>query len=116
MADVKITELPPGTALNGTELFESVQDATSVRLSAAQIAAYVESEAFGNVITVEQGGTGAQSLTGYVFGAGVAPLTGVPQIPVADISGLGTAALVNLAVGPTPPASPQIGDLWVDTN
>jgi hypothetical protein len=93
-----------------------VQDATSVRLTAAQIAQYVESEAFGNVITVEQGGTGAQSLTGYVFGAGVAPLEGRPQIPAADIDGLGTGAFVNIAVGPTAPVNPAIGDLWVDTN
>ena len=116
MADVKITELPPGTSLNGTELFESVQEGQSVRLSAAQIAAYVESDVFGNVISVSQGGTGAMSLTGYVFGSGVAPLEGRPEIPVADIDGLGTAALLNMSVGPTPPASPSVGDLWVDTN
>lgn len=116
MANVKITELPPGTALNGSELFESVQNDQSVRLSAAQIAQYVESDVFGSVITVDQGGTGAQSLTGYVFGAGVAALTGRPTIPNTDITGLGTASTVNLAVGPTPPVSPAIGDLWVDTN
>ncbi len=116
MANVKITELAPGTALNGTELFESVQDDQSVRLSAAQIAAYVESEAFGNVITVGQGGTGAQSLTGYVFGSGTDPLSGRPDIPAGDITGLATGAFVNIAVGATPPASPAVGDLWVDTN
>lgn len=116
MADVKITELAPGSALNGTELFESVQAGQSVRLSAAQIAAYVESDVFGNVITVDQGGTGSQSLTGYVFGTGVAPLQGRPQVPAADVSGLATGAFQNIAVGTTPPASPQIGDLWVDTN
>lgn len=116
MADVKITELPPGTALNGTELFESVQDGQSVRLSAQQIADFVESDVFGNVISVPQGGTGAMSLTGYVFGSGVAPLTGQPTIPNTDITGLGTASTVNLAVGPTPPSSPSVGDLWVDTN
>jgi len=116
MANAKITQLPPGVALNGTELFESVQDGTSVRLTAEQLAQYVESEAFGNVITVSQGGTGAQSLTGYVFGAGTAPLSGVPQIPAEDITGLATGAFVNLAVGPTPPVNPSVGDLWVDTN
>lgn len=116
MADVKITELAPGTSLNGTELFESVQDGQSVRLTADQIAQFVESEVFGNVISVSQGGTGSQSLTGYVFGTGVAPLQGVVQIPADDISGLGTAALINLSVGTTPPSSPAVGDLWVDTN
>lgn len=116
MADVKITELPPGTFLNGTELFESVQDGQSVRLSSAQIAAFVESDVFGNVISVPQGGTGAMSLTGYVFGTGVAPLSGQPTIPAEDITGLATGAFVNIAVGTTPPASPSVGDLWVDTN
>jgi hypothetical protein len=116
MADVKITQLPPGTALDGTELFESVQNDQSVRLTAAQIAAYVESDVFGNVISVAQGGTGAMSLTGYVFGAGTAPLEGRPQIPAADIDGLATGAFVNIHVGNTPPASPSVGDLWVDTN
>lgn len=116
MADVKITELAPGTALSGTELFESVQNGQSVRLSAQQIATFVESEAFGNVITVGQGGTGSQSLSGYLVGSGTAPVEGVQSIPVADVDGLGTAALVNLSVGTVAPSSPAIGDLWVDTN
>lgn len=116
MADVKITELAPGTFLNGTELFESVQDGGSVRLTADQIAQFVQSEVFGNVISVTQGGTGSQSLTGYVFGTGTAPLQGLPEIPAADITGLGTAAFVNLSVGTTAPVGPAIGDLWVDTN
>lgn len=116
MADVKITELAPGTALNGTELFESVQQGGSVRLTADQIASYAASSVFGNVITVPQGGTGAMSLTGYVFGTGVNQLSGVPQIPATDVSGLGTAAFVNLSVGTVAPSNPQVGDLWVDTN
>ena len=37
MANVKITDLSAGTALGGTELFESVQSSTSVKISAAQI-------------------------------------------------------------------------------
>ena len=116
MADVKITQLAPGTALSGEELFESVQNGQSVRLSAAQIASYVESEAFGSVITVAQGGTGAMSLTGYVFGQGDAPLQGRPDIPAADITGLATGAFVSIHVGTSPPASPAVGDLWVDIN
>jgi len=116
MADVKITQLPPGTSLSGTELFESVQNGASVRLSANQISNFVYDQAFGNIIDVAKGGTGSASLTGYVFGAGTAPLTGVPSIPYTDISGLGTAATVNLHVGPTAPSSPSVGDLWVDTN
>lgn len=37
MANVKITDLTPGTALSGTEVFESVQSAASVKLTADQI-------------------------------------------------------------------------------
>lgn len=40
MANVKITDLPAGTALGGTELFESVQAAASVKISATQIKNY----------------------------------------------------------------------------
>jgi hypothetical protein len=116
MANIQIPNLPVAVSLNGTELFEAVQSGQSVRLSAQQLADFVESDVFGNVITVQQGGTGSMSLTGYVFGAGVVPLEGRPTIPNTDITGLGTASTVNLAVGPTAPSSPSVGDLWVDTN
>jgi hypothetical protein len=116
MANIQIPNLPVAVSLNGTELFEGVQSGQSVRITAQQLSDYVESDVFGNVISVPQGGTGSMSLTGYVFGAGVVPLEGRPTIPNTDITGLGTASTVNLAVGPTPPASPSVGDLWVDTN
>lgn len=41
MANVKITDLVAGTALGGTELFESVQSAASVKLTADQIKTFV---------------------------------------------------------------------------
>ena len=41
MANVKITDLTSGSALIGTELFESVQTASSVKLTASQIKEYV---------------------------------------------------------------------------
>lgn len=40
MADVKISGMTPGTALTGAELFESVQTAATVSLTAPQIKAY----------------------------------------------------------------------------
>lgn len=116
MANVQIPNLPVGGAVSGDSLFEAVQTGTSVRVTAEQIATYVQSAIFGGVIPVSDGGTGAASLTGYVFGTGTDPLTGVPMIPLADIDGAGTAAAVNLSVGPTAPSSPSVNDLWVDTN
>lgn len=113
MGTTTITQLPPGTSLNGTELFESVQDGQSVRLTAAQIAQYAAQP---YPVSVSNGGTGSASLIGYVKGTGTAPLVGVATIPLADISGAGTAASKNLAVGPVAPSSPAVGDLWVDTN
>lgn len=114
MAETKITQLPPGTGLNGTELLEAVQVDQSVRISTAQIATYVNDTVFGSLIPVPAGGTGAASLTGYVFGTGVAPLSSTPTIPYTDIAGLGTGATINIAVSATAPVSPAIGDLWVD--
>lgn len=115
MASIQIPNLPVGGTVSADNLFEAVQTGTSVRVTAAQIATYVQSSVFGSLISVPQGGTGAASLTGYVKGAGISPLTAVTEIPLADISGAGTAASKNLAVGTTAPPSPAVGDLWVDT-
>jgi len=41
MANLKITDLTSGTALTGTELFESVQSASSVKLTADQIKTFI---------------------------------------------------------------------------
>jgi hypothetical protein len=46
MANVKITDLTSGTTLIGTELFESVQTASSVKLTASQIKQYVLNNAY----------------------------------------------------------------------
>ena len=49
----------------------------------------------GGTLNVASGGTGANTLTGYVKGAGTAPLTASATIPVGDVSGLGTMATQN---------------------
>jgi hypothetical protein len=46
MANVKITDLTSGSALIGTELFESVQTASSVKLTASQIKQYALDNAY----------------------------------------------------------------------
>ena len=43
MANLKITDLPAGTTLVGTELYESVQSASSVKLTSDQIKAFANS-------------------------------------------------------------------------
>lgn len=44
----------------------------------------------GGVLNVANGGTGANTLTGYVKGAGTAAMTASATIPNTDVSGLGT--------------------------
>jgi hypothetical protein len=56
----------------------AVSDVKIVDLSANKIT--------GN-LTVAQGGTGSNSLTGYVFGNGTSSLTSKTSIPVADVTG-----------------------------
>lgn len=46
MANVKITDLTSGTTLIGTELFEAVQTASSVKITATQIKQYVLDNAY----------------------------------------------------------------------
>jgi hypothetical protein len=46
-------------------------------------------------IAVNRGGTGAVTLTGYLKGNGVSPVTGSATIPTSDITGLGSMATQN---------------------
>ncbi len=116
MADVRIPDLPLAISLAGPEQFEIVQSGASRRLTLEMIGSYVVGYAFGNVIEVSQGGTGSQSLTGWLFGDGTNPVTGFDQIPLAEIDGAGTAAALNIHVGTTAPPSPSLNDIWIDTN
>ena len=75
MANVKITDLTAATALGGTELFEAVQSASSVKASATQIQTFVgQSLAVSNAtgsfdsITVTAGEIPYSTVTGKVYG------------------------------------------------
>jgi hypothetical protein len=61
MANVKITDLTAGTALGGTELFESVQSAASVKLTADQIKTFV-----GNSLNITGGVLGSVTISNAV--------------------------------------------------
>jgi hypothetical protein len=116
MANVRIPDLPLAISISGPEQFEIVQSGSSKRITLSMIGAYAESYVFGNTITVDQGGTGVQTLSGWMFGNGVSPVSSFSQIPLTDISGAGTAAALNIHVGTTAPPLPAIGDIWIDTN
>jgi hypothetical protein len=49
----------------------------------------------GGTLNVASGGTGANTLTGYVKGAGTTPMTASATIPNTDITGLGTMSTQN---------------------
>jgi hypothetical protein len=49
----------------------------------------------GGTLNVASGGTGVNTLTGYVKGAGTTPLTASATVPIADVSGAGTMATQN---------------------
>lgn len=49
----------------------------------------------GGTVNVSSGGTGANTLTGYVKGSGTSPMTASATIPNTDITGLGTMSTQN---------------------
>jgi len=49
----------------------------------------------GGTLNASSGGTGANTLTGYVKGSGTSPMTASATIPNTDISGLGTMSTQN---------------------
>jgi len=115
MSYVQIPNLPAVANLSGDELFEGVQTGTSVKISLTQI---IAASRGGNPATipfsVNVGGTGTTTLTGYVKGSGTDPLTASATIPNTDISGLGTMSVQNAnAVAVTGGSITGITDLAV---
>jgi hypothetical protein len=50
------------------------------------------------ILPVGNGGSGANTLTGYVYGNGTSPFTASTTIPNTDITGLGTMSTQNIGV------------------
>jgi hypothetical protein len=91
MANVKITDMTPATTpLAGTELFETVQGGGTASVAASDIAASFATDV-ANILPVSAGGSGVNTITGYVYGNGTSDMTGSTTIPF--------NALVNWAYG-----------------
>ena len=69
----------------------ATQDASAVVITGGTIPA----STLTGILSVDNGGTGAATLTGYVKGSGAVALTASATIPNTDITGLGTMAVQN---------------------
>jgi len=76
----------------GTGLVNTISGGTTGLTPAAAASGAIT---LGGTLNTASGGTGANTLTGYVKGTGTAPLTASATIPIADISGAGTMATQN---------------------
>jgi hypothetical protein len=143
MADVQIPDLTSGLTLDGTELFESVQNGASVKLTSAQIAAYAQSTPGADLtftsplvrnvnnvalttVSPTLGGTGITSGTNFgviywgdTFGVTAAAtdgqvLTGVSGgAPVWADVPVGAVSSVSFGTTGLTPSSPGVGDIVV---
>ena len=75
------------------------QDANAVAITGGTISGVtIPASNVTGTLQVNQGGTGATTLTGYVKGAGTTALTASSTIPNTDITGLGTASTKDAGV------------------
>jgi len=120
---VKISQLPLVSAVLGADEFEVNEAGTSKKATASQLLSYVETGATLNnllgTLSVAKGGTGAVTLTGYVYGNGTGAMTASATIPGSAISGniTGNAANVTGTVAATNGGTGQttytVGDLLI---
>lgn len=84
MADQKISAMPAASTLDGTEITPIVQAGVNKQVTTAD---YVSQVLDVNPATVSQGGTGATSLTGYVYGNGTSAFTASATVPFSSVTG-----------------------------
>ena len=84
MPDTKISAMTAASTLDGTELTPIVQAGLNKQITTAE---YVSEVLDVNPVLVTQGGSGATSLTGYVFGNGTSAFTASATIPFSSVTG-----------------------------
>jgi len=101
MANVKITDLSAATALGGTELFECVQAATSVKASATQIKTFVGSSLniTGGVLGSVTISNGVGNFSSLAITTGAIPFNAITNLSVGQFESHvdQTAASANVA-------------------
>jgi len=103
MADQKISAMPSAATLDGTEITPIVQSGVNKQVTTANYVAQVLNV---NRVLVNQGGTGAVSLTGYVYGNGTSAMTASTTIPFSAITGTvpttqGGTGIITYTLGDT---------------
>lgn len=103
MADTKISAMPSAATLDGTEITPIVQAGVNKQVTTANYVAQVLNV---NRVLVSQGGTGATTLTGYVYGNGTSAMTASTTIPFSAITGTvpttqGGTGLITYTLGDT---------------
>lgn len=102
MPDTKISAMPAAATLDGTEITPIVQTGVNKQVTTAD---YVSQVLDVNPVLVSQGGTGATSLTGYVYGNGTSAFTASTTIPFTSVTGT-----VPIAQGGTNITTYTLGD------
>ena len=106
MAYITIPELPLGSALSGLEQFESVQSSTSVKLTSAQLKAYVTKDA--DFTTTDAVNNAASVVTTFTHQTTGVPANGIgasialasETTPGNDLAGVQLSGIAtNVAVG-----------------
>ena len=103
MPDTKISAMTAASTLDGTEVTPIVQAGVNKQVTTANYVAQVLNV---NRALVTQGGTGATSLTGYVYGNGTSAFTASTTIPFSAVTGTvpatqGGTGLITYTLGDT---------------
>lgn len=103
MADQKISAMPSAATLTGTEITPIVQSGVNKQVTTA---AYVSEVLDVNPVLVTQGGTGATTLSGYVYGNGTSAFTASSTIPFSSVTGTvpttqGGTGIITYTLGDT---------------
>jgi hypothetical protein len=93
IANTGVTAASYGSANQSVQLSINAQGQIT---SAANVNIQIDAGAvISGLLSVARGGTGAGTLTGYVYGNGTSPFTASTTIPNTDITGLGTMSVQN---------------------